>query len=254
MEGPRWQREQALVIAAYPSAQAHAEVGAGAGKKFWIVRMSPVTSSDRLPYALADLDANRSVCLRLNGEVGHAAECPALAGEHAQYPLVLRPTTYVVRLDYPEHEYDRAGPVHPQARVLEPAVTIQTMPQHPHLFTTLDRSDSWACPIAPHQAHWTWHEGGTVMYLDQVAIWLLKTIVWWRTGGGVLRFGRWLGDDASHDPLVLLGTDARSPCPCGSGKKYGNCHRQSHLEAVLRGLGMRLPCRTDAPSRSWIRR
>lgn len=233
MVGPRWRREEELVSAAYPSAKSDSTEPAGRRSKSWTVPVSPVTSPSRLPHVLADLDANLLVEILMNGEVGHAAECDRPDHQLERYGIRIPQQIYVVELEYPAHEHGAGGPMHPRARVVKPPITARTMEKHPHMYATPEGSDSWACPVAPHDAGWSWREGGTVAYLDQVSIWILKSLVWWRTGGGIPGFGRWLGSEATHDPRILLATDREAPCPCGSGKWYATCHRPDHARQVL---------------------
>lgn len=91
--------------------------------------------------------------------------------------------------------------------------------------------ESWACPISPQSTGWQWRRGATVYYLEQVALWILKSAVWIATGGGILESATWLGPDTPHGPLHLLTTvRPDDSCWCGSGSAYEACHRRLDLE------------------------
>lgn len=50
---------------------------------------------------------------------------------------------------------------------------------------------------------------------------LARYILWRHLRGKVSR--AWLGVDASHRASDLLQTPPTDPCPCGSGRRFGNC-------------------------------
>lgn len=107
----------------------------------------------------------------------------------------------VASLTYPVAGQGKTWAEHPKVRVLDPAIA-DVYPLHPHIFRRSDPQDAWACPVSPQDNRWTWKSGATVAYLDQVAIWLLKTQVWATTGVGAAGLGKWVGP-ATGLPSIL---------------------------------------------------
>ena len=203
----------------------------------WSVELTPVPIPDDFPLVLADLAAERTVAVGENGRLTHWHECPVLPQEHLPGTNILRPTdrSYWIEFEYPERERGPAGPIHPRVRVVQPEISHRTVPQHPHMHKTRDGLDSWACAVAPHQTDWSWRNGGAVVYLDQISIWILKSAVWLTTGGGSLTSAAWIGPDSSHEPAtVLTSIDLPGPCRCGSGERFANCHRAADIGDLLR--------------------
>ena len=218
-----WESEQAEVTASYPGAAFTAVEGRGV----WRVHMRPIPRADRIHSVLADLQAEVTIRILESGELGHSTSCQTEHGRPATLTTPLRPRTYTVLLEYPPSPFGAAGPIHPRARViprsvaargLAPEISLATRPGHPHLFFDR-RGDSWACPLPPNDTSWTWENGATVAYLDQVAIWIVKSEVWSVTG-------QWLGPALSHAPEQVLTTiPPAAPCRCGSGAEYRHCHQ-----------------------------
>lgn len=231
MKDLRWEREQSEVTTAYPSAQWGNTTRPAANYEAWTLRVNPLPAADELALVLADLAAGRVVGVRRGGRVAHLDQCLVPADEHRSPLSNVPEQQFTLEFVYPERELGPIGPVHPQVRVLSPEISARTQPQHPHLYRA--GGDSWACAVAPHDRDWDWKNGGTVRYLDLACIWLLKTLVWIRTGGGILGFGRWIGPDAPHDPATLLTIDPTGPCRCGTGRTYAACHKATDLDGML---------------------
>jgi hypothetical protein len=61
-----------------------------------------------------------------------------------------------------------------------------------------------------------------------------------RTDIATKRFGAagtWIGPVAPHDiPATLTRVSPNAECPCGNGKRYGDCHRGAHVQ-IARQMG-----------------
>lgn len=189
--------------------------------------MEPIPSPDELSFVLADLEDAEAVNIGPLGKIRHSPHCRIDFVKHRRnLPTVrLADRSFTVELEYPTRFLGEAGSIHPRLRVIHPEISQKTHPNHPHLYYDKWTGDSWACPIWAQDATWQWDLGGTVNYLDNCSIWLLKTEVWVATGGRIFTdFGRWVGPAASHHPLdILKETDLEGPCPCGNGRIFNNC-------------------------------
>ena len=234
----RWRNEEGDVVAKYPGTTSRIASEDGHPTKILRVPVTPTPPPEDIGIVLADLRAGRCVGFMPGGRIVHLQGCPISTNEHDRLlPQLRLPTRrYVVDLTYPRVMTRPAGPVHPVARVVQPEISARTVPLHPHLSYTRDGSDSWVCPISPHDTNWHWYPGATTDYLDQVAIWLLKTDVWLLTGGGILSTATWVGAAASHEPAVVLTYPPSMPCRCGSGVEYARCCRPRDFEALLQGI------------------
>ena len=213
---------------------------AGESVAVWEVIMDPIPDPEDAAPILADLEEGKPVNIGPHGKVRHSRNCGIDLEKHSRNLSLVRLTgrPFSVELEYPAHRLDQAGPVHPKFRVLNPQVTPQTYPHHPHIFYDQVTGDSWACPLSAQDTTWQWELGATVNYLDHCALWLLKTEVWAATGGRVLPgLGRWIGPATSHQPeIVLRETDMDGPCRCGGGQIYKNCCFVRDVgAAILRG-------------------
>ena len=201
------------------------------------VVMDPIPFPEDLALVLADLEAEEAVSIGLNGKIRHSRDCTTPREKHQKRGLALRLANrrFTAELEFPPNLFAGSGPVHPKFRVLDPVTSLRTHPAHPHLFGDIRTGDAWACPITAQKTTWQWDRGATLEYLDQCAIWLLKTEVWAATGGR--GFGWWVGPSTSHQPRdVLRETDSEGPCRCGSGQKYKECCFVRDLRAaILRG-------------------
>lgn len=199
--------------------------------------MHPHPPSDELPLVLHDLSQERTVAVGRGGVIRHWEECP-VGTDHGELltGLKLPAVSYVAEFEYPLAKERAGGPVHPRVRILDSEISVRTMPEHPHFNRTKDNLDSWACPIPPHDTDWAWCKGATADYLDHVAIWILKTVVWRQTGGGLLTSAIWVGPYSRHDPAGVLALAERGPCHCGSGVEYAGCHRSEDLRKSGRSV------------------
>jgi len=228
MDEGLWQYEERLVRAYYPEAF-RIDLGSSSG---WRVVMDPVPSPVELREVLLDLAEDAEVAVGIRGSVrSRVPRGPRDLGRSTGLPAVPR-RPYLVEFEYPESRCGPAGPVHPKARVVAPAISLCSYPKHPHM--NFDAAgDSWACPLSPHTSTWDWTRGATWSYLAQVALWIIKTEVWARTGGGIGTLGLWLGEATSHEAGHVVGTVG--PCRCGSGLYFNNCHKQSDLDRLVQG-------------------
>ena len=232
-----WDHEVADVTREYPDAHWCETIIAGLPARLWRLTMRPVPVKHELYQVLADLDRGYEVCMLPRGRVGHSFRCAEPPEAHPIILPRLKLTTrpYVVELTYPPFPEGPAGPMHPRAKVVDPEMPRRTNRYHPHLYVDTRNDESWACPMSPQATDWSWSRGATRRYLDQVAVWVLKTAVWLATGGGILDSARWLGPATSHHPsAVLASIRPADPCRCGVGRAYGKCHIRSDLEEAIR--------------------
>lgn len=223
--------ERDAVTAAYPGTKFRSDA--------WLVPMRPISACDTEFLMVAvDLMRGEVVNLLPGGELAHSPDCPQCAHEVTELRRP-SPRLFRVHLSLPTVAFGPAGPTHPRARIgvgplgsvgLTPSMQESRYRGHPHLSGD-GRGDAWACPMPPHDTEWTWQPGSVLAYLDQVAIWLFKTEVWAATRMYPLGAGLWLGDAAGHAPADVLQYSPGGACRCGSGRRYGDCHRQIDLQA-----------------------
>jgi len=229
-----WNHEVKDVVQAYPDAEWREAIDEGKPTRAWRLTIAPVPTQDELRYVLADLDVGRAVAIHQHGRIAHSPKCEVPLDSHAALlpNLKLPQETYLVDLVYRPSPRDASWPTQPKAFIMNPEVSVRTYPRHPHMY--VGSSGSWACPLSPQDTQWRWKRGATVAYLDQVAIWLLKTAVWARTGAGLAGMGKWIGSDTSHDPASLISSiKASDPCWCGSGVCYEGCHLQTDVMKAI---------------------
>lgn len=199
--------------------------------------MDPIPAPEVMAVVQVDLEDGNPVNIGPRGKIRHSRSCTIPREEHRQVlpPVQLTERAFTVELEYPTRLFGTAGSVHPKFRVLNPQITYQTHPHHPHLFVERQTGDTWACPISAQEAAWQWESGATITYLDYCAMWLLKTEIWVATGGRVLSsFGHWVGPATSHKPRdVIKETDAEGPCRCGNGQRYKDCCLGIDLRAMI---------------------
>lgn len=193
--------------------------------------MQPLPPPDELPLVLADLDREETNLVQIepDGQIRHHPRCGGRHSLRDERLTRLRLSDQAFLLEATLHR----PPEHPRVRVLEPVISQRTYPGHPHLYDL-----EIICPLFPPEKTWSWNTHNLVDYLGHVAVWLLKSRVWIATrdqsGKGI-----WIGPDVPHDPETLLRIVAPGdPCPCGSGRKYRQCHREYdliRLGAVRRG-------------------
>lgn len=227
MKPDLWEYEVKDMMSVYPDARWRDVHKKGADTRAWHLIMEPIPDKEELHYILYDLNRGVGVSIGQNGKISHSRKYCELPLEC--HPLFLPKVKlismrYLIELTYPRIPQNAAGPVQPKVHIIMPEISARVYLKHPHMY--LDpRHDSWACPLSPQNSQWNWQKGATVSYLDQVAIWILKTAIWAKTGTGIAGLGVWIGPDTSHNPLSLISTiDANNPCWCGSGKSYEKCH------------------------------
>lgn len=236
MKTDLWKYEIEDVLRVYPDAQLYDAIEDRVHTKAWCLKMNPIPDESELGYILADLDVGTGVAVDQQGKVQHSKlQCKIPMDCH---PILLPNIkimwhTYLVDLIYRPPIKNAIWPRQPKARIISPEISFQTYPNHPHMYVS--GNESWACPLSPQDKQWQWGKGATVSYLDQLAIWLLKTAVWMATGAGIAGLGKWIGASTSHDPLSLLQTiRSIDPCWCGSGLCYEKCHMQVDAMRAIR--------------------
>lgn len=237
LKGSQWDYEVDTVKGIYPDA-AWADVENWEGHtREWRLTMKPIPYDDWLQIILADLDTGKPVTVGDRGRVGHSSTCPTEGHATFTPTLHLPPREYHISLTYPVITRGDVSSAHPKVRLLIPDI-VKMYPAHPHLFWHPNGQDAWACPISPQDNLWKWKRGATVAYLDQVAIWLLKTETWIATGGGIAGMGKWIGPAAGHRPLEhLTAISPTAPCWCGRGLRYEKCHMKAEIEqAVIQSI------------------
>ena len=222
------------VMSSYPEAERYETTINGVGTVAWYINMNPIPDSDIVPAILADLEAGGMVSIGLQGKIFHSTKCDIPDTNHTAIlsNIRLEQQPYLVDLIYRPPVKKSTWSAQPMVKIISPEISARTYPYHPHMYVG---NGSWACPLSPQDKGWKWEKGATIAYLDQVAIWLLKTAVWIKTGAGVAGFGKWIGPDTSHKPLSLIATiGADDPCWCGNGLQYRECHRQSDITNAVR--------------------
>lgn len=185
----------------------------------WEVVITPLPPREEWDLVVADLDRGKTVEIASGGQIYHHLQC---RDEHRlRKPLeVLIVPDLAVRVELIYQE----PPAHPRVRVLEPKITPERFPGHPHFY-----ADGCICPIFPPDGTWRWERDTAAEYLVHVAIWLVKHAVWKatqeRNGRGV-----WIGPDVVQHSIASLmrHTDPSAQCPCGSGRPYRQCCRPRH--------------------------
>ncbi len=166
-------------------------------------------------------EANNRAVAQPGGVLTHDPACSCTHG-CPRYIDRVHPTHASFKLDvfaYPERQ-------HPRAYFVGPRISRARYPMHPHL-----QADSAACPYLPSDNVWRWGSNTVADFLDFVAIWLAKHVVWEQTGacGG----GVWIGPSSGHSPRELLMRVGRNEeCPCASGEKYKRCCQTLHQAYV----------------------
>ncbi len=224
-----WKYEVQDVKRTYPDAKWYERNVDGVRTIIWRLNLNPIPDDDVVHCILADLDAGRMVGIGVQGKIFHSTNCNTSTANH---PILLpkirlERQAYLVDFVYRPPVKNSPWSVQPIARIVWPEISAHTYPNHPHMYSG---NGSWACPLSPQDKQWKWGKGATVAYLDQVSIWLLKTMVWIQTGAGIAGLGKWIGPDTSHKPLSLNNTIwSYDPCWCGGGLRYSKCHQQSDL-------------------------
>lgn len=215
----------------FPTSEWGERVEAGRRVRHLEVVMTPIPPPEELLLVVADLGRPETSLVQLepNGRIRHHPRC---AGRHELHDEQL------AHLALPDAAFLLSAtlygpPEHPRVRVIDPEISARTYRGHPHLY-----HPDVICPLFPPEKTWSWHTHNLVDYLGHVAVWLLKSQVWIATRDANGK-GLWVGPNVPHDPETLLRIVAPGdPCPCGSGRKYRQCHRPydlMRLAAVRRG-------------------
>lgn len=184
--------------------------------------IQPLKEPEEVELILADLDRDGVVDISLDGLVLHSRECHAahyLRQELQDLPPLDEAFLLEAYLLNPESD--------PLVFSRDPPITIEIYPDLPHLF----QNNSAICPVFGPDESWRPAVHTLADYLDQVSIWLVKFQVWLKTRE---RFGKgiWIGSDMGHDLETIawmVRAYSRERCPCGSGRRYKDCHRKSQL-------------------------
>jgi hypothetical protein len=189
-----------------------------------VLEMDPIPDRMDLGKIIVDLDADRPVAVGIKGHIIHDdGLCSASLSEHASEFSDLRIARrfYCVEVQLLRNRQGEVGSIHPRVRVKQPEISLRTFPGHPHM-----AGSTRACVLSPHDNDWSWEHGGLVGILDQTAIWILKSEIWFWSGWPAHRNHRWLGSASPHSKEFLFAkTNPQGPCHCGSGDAYKNCHQ-----------------------------
>lgn len=227
MEDGLWEYERRDIATYYPGAYPLSSQ-AGEHDGGWRIVLDPIPPPAELKAVISDLTVGRAVNVGYRGRIRHIESSDPIDGDDITLrlkSLLVPRRPYLVELHYPASLKGLAGPIHPRARMIAPEISQRHYKAHPHLSGD-GTGDAWACPLSPHDTRWSWSEGATRVYLEHVALWLMKTEVWARTADACGRGGIWLGSAVPHRPnYVLANIAADAPCRCGSGVPYEACHR-----------------------------
>lgn len=220
-----WSAERRTVKENYPGAQFYRRINErGESVGVWMLTMEPAPLQPDASIIYEDLDLGNPVSIGTDGKIWHSENCQFAHDRTRQKwsSIHICQRRIRVELEYPANLVGLVGPIHPRFRVLSHGIIGQL---HPHLFQWKGGDDRWACPVAPHGTDWNWDDGGTLGYLDQCALWLLKTELWNATGGDSFpSLASWIGPDAGHQPAeVMSEAKENGPCRCGSGNEYRRC-------------------------------
>lgn len=233
MDPHSWLKEISKVQEAYPDATFQHRSCTGKLSGILRLTINPSPDTKDLNSVLADLDRGNAVSISTCGKIAHSLNCSIPLNDHPVIlpRLRLLKTAYSVEI-WIQYSHDGTQwPIHPKAYIVHPEISLRKYSYHPHL--SGDVNCSWACPISPQDNTWRWEPGSLLKYLDQLAIWILKTEIWVQTGGSA-SLGRWIGPATSHDPLDCIGSiTLGNPCRCGSGKCYSDCHYSQDFNMAL---------------------
>ena len=180
----------------------------------WKGSVQAIQTHANIVELLDDISCDRPVAILPGGRVEHLADCTAHHEERPWMEEIINPCVpFKLEVRY------GGNSVHPQAYVVTPALPASAWR---HVF-----GDGAICPFAPWQRVWSWTLHSVVDYMDQVLLWIIKSIVWLQTR-------TWIGTEASHEKGYLLRTiRPKDQCWCGSGSRYGSCHQAKDQRAIL---------------------
>jgi hypothetical protein len=219
----RWQHEVEEMITWFPVSQWGERIQNNVSVRYWEVIVEPIPIPKELPLILADLDRDSWVDIEPGGRIRHHSGCHA---EHVLKPelenLNLTNEAFLIELTY------REPPAQPYARCLIPNWSKLTLPEHTHFYN--NGIGDIICPLFPPDDDWQWRKNTAVDYMIYVAIWLLKTTIWMSVKD---KFGRgvWIGSWANHSLEAILRVHPEQKCPCGSGRKFKQCHMHQYILA-----------------------
>jgi len=212
----RWQREAEEMALWFPMSQWSERVQKGIAVRCWEVIVEPIPLPEELPLILADLDRDGWVEIEPGGRIRHLSRCHA---EHVLRPgfegINLTDEAFLIEMTY------REPPAQPQARCLVPNWSKLTLPDHAHFYQ--DSDGDIICPLFPPDGDWQWWKNTAADYLTYVAVWLLKTKVWLAAKDNLGKEA-WIGSWADHSLEAILRVYPEQSCPCGSGRKFKQCH------------------------------
>ena len=195
----------------------HQEVGE------WRGSLTVVRATEGLAELFYDLECGRLVRMLRGGELLHRPDCKARHRRQDWMREVTAPfPEFEVRVRY------AGGSRHPVSWVLRPEL-------RPGLVGHLNR-DGTVCPYFPPDGVWSWERGTVATYVDYVAVWIAKRVVWERTGHWPGRAHPAIYGEAESARYHLRVIAPEAQCWCGSGGAYKKCHRKVDREfAAPRG-------------------
>jgi hypothetical protein len=214
-ENLRLEASRAAMAAVYPHFEfayrlAYSRAGDPYQVGVWRGTLSPF-GNDHLEV-LADLDRDRCVLVSTNGRLKHDVGCrDSHSNINTWAGSVLKGTEFEVSVHY------SGGIAHPEARVMKPRLAPGSAG---HL-----NGDGTICAYLASDDAWRADRDTVAKFLDHVAIWTAKRIVWDAAG-------YWPG--TAYDPDIDVVRTAQwhletlkpgMQCPCRSGLSYDRCHR-----------------------------
>lgn len=195
---------------------------------YWTVSLRVKPEQGELHRVVNDLEHERTVDMSTNGQILESDTCTAdhevpVDIDAIRHHLDSIPDIWTVMIMYPSSVAD------PKTWLKPSWWSAKTLTRHGHL-----NSDGSACVFYAPSNAWNPSENTLAQYVDQLAIWILKTEIWVARGAHSQHRG-WPGPGQSHDLSVLLKAPVSSRCQCGSGANYRDCCRPRHLHEMLFG-------------------
>ena len=195
------------------------------GTEAWEGVVQPLAGcgASDLALLLDDLHAGAAVL----ASAGRLEHDPACRREH-KMPSYLSQLRGINEESFAIRVVVWPAPRHPKAFALYPEISAARFPHHPHLFRHREppgvgeRLPDALCTYRPGDGEWSWASADLVTFLDYVAIYLAKHVVWTRTGANERAV--WIGPHASHlKQDVIQELNHAGECHCGSGRRYSDC-------------------------------